>query len=491
MNGKAVAWEDDGLPYFSLAASKLRRVLQSLSVDRRLLQPEMLFWDGRMQAGLALELDSAGLIVGARPPQSGETVEPLPARALFPGLVNAHSHAFQRLLRGRTEYVAKEREFDDFWSWRELMYRAAGVLGPEDVFVASRQAFLEMALLGVTAVGEFHYLHHAPDGTPYANRLELAHQVIRAAREVGIRITLLRVGYAQAGANRPLHPSQRRFVDPSPDRFLADVRALQMDYYRDPIVSVGVAPHSVRAVPREWLQAVAKLSAETPIHIHVAEQTAEVNGCRAEHGRTPVQLLDADGLLRRGVTLVHAIHINGPEARRIGQTGAVVCACPSTERNLGDGVVPADELTRANVPICLGTDSHAQVDILDEARQLEGHLRLIRQRRGVLDPGGGTVDGLALRLLTAATETGARSLGLPGGSLRAGAPADFFTVDLEHPALAGSGVESVLPALVLGGAPGAIREVAVAGQWIVKDGRHRLQRESSEAFGRLARTVFQ
>jgi formimidoylglutamate deiminase len=460
-------------------------------VGHRLVQPELLFWDGRMQTGLALELDSAGMVTGARPPQGGEAVEALAGRALLPGLVNAHSHAFQRLIRGRTEYVARDRQSDDFWSWRELMYRAAGALGPEDVFVASRQAFLEMALLGITAVGEFHYLHHAPDGTPYSDRLELSHQVIRAAREVGLRVALLRVGYARGGANRPLHPSQRRFVDPTPDRFLQDVTALRARYHGDPGVSVAAAPHSVRAVPREWLQAVAEAGKELTVHMHVAEQPAEVSACRAEYGRSPVQLLDEAGLLRRGVTLVHAVHVNGLEIRRLGQSGVTVCACPSTERNLGDGVVLADELMRASVPICLGTDSHAQMDLLDEARQLEGHLRLLRLRRAVLDPGGGAVDGLARRLLDAATAAGTRSLGLPGGTLAPGAPADFFTVDLEHPALVGSSPESLVPALVLGGAPGAVRDVAVGGQWIVRDGQHRLQRESGEAFRRLAQRVFQ
>jgi formimidoylglutamate deiminase len=458
----------------------------------RWLQPELLFWDGRVRAGLALEVDARGLVAGAGTPPPGATVELLRGRLLLPGLVNAHSHAFQRLIRGRTEYVASGQERDDFWSWRELMYRAATALDPEGVYVASRQAFVEMALAGTTAVGEFHYLHHAPDGTPYADRLELSRQVIRAARDAGLRISLLRVGYARAGFGKPENPRQRRFIDPSLDRVVEDAAALREAMRGDPAVAVGLAPHSVRAVTRAWLEQLPRVvPAGMPIHLHVAEQPAEVAACREEHGRSPVELLDDVGLLREGVTLVHAVHLTDDEVKRVGAAGATVCACPSTERNLGDGVVRADELLRAGAPICLGTDSHAAVDLLDEARQLEGHLRLMRLRRAVLDPGGGESDGLAVRLLKCATARGAWSLGLEGvGYLEPRQAADLFTVDLEHPALAGCSEESVLPALLLGGAPGAVRDVAVGGAWIVRDGEHPLRRESARTFAELSRRVF-
>ena len=361
---------------------------------RRWLQPELLFWDGQVRAGLALEVDERGRVAGAGTPPAGAEVEALRGRLLLPGLVNAHSHAFQRLIRGRTEYVAAGQERDDFWSWRELMYRAAGALDPEGVYVASRQAFVEMALCGTTSVGEFHYLHHAPDGAPYADRLELSRQVIRAARDVGLRISLLRVGYARAGFRKPENPRQRRFIDPSLDLFLEDAVQLRQAMREDPAVAVGLAPHSVRAVPRAWLEQLPRAAPPgMPIHLHIAEQPAEIDACREEHGVTPVELLDGLGLLREGVTLVHAVHVTAGEVKRIGAAGATVCACPSTERNLGDGIVRADELLRAGAPVCLGTDSHAAVDLLDEARQLEGHLRLLRLRRAVMDPGGGDPDG--------------------------------------------------------------------------------------------------
>jgi len=460
---------------------------------RRWLQPELLFWDGRVRSGLAMEVDEAGRVVRSGAPPAGEAVESLPGRLLLPGLVNAHSHAFQRLIRGRTEYAAAGQERDDFWSWRELMYRAATALDPEGVYVASRQAFVEMALQGTTSVGEFHYLHHAPDGAPYADRLELSRQVVRAARDAGLRISLLRVGYARAGFGKPEDPGQRRFIDPSLERVVEDAVQLREAMRGDPAVVVGLAPHSVRAVPRAWLERLPRAAPPgMPIHLHVAEQPAEVAACREEHGRTPVELLDEVGLLREGVTLVHAVHLTGDEVKRAGAAGATVCACPSTERNLGDGVVRADELLRAGAPICLGTDSHASVDLLDEARQLEGHLRLLRLRRAVMDPGGGERDGLAVRLLKSASARGAWSLGLEGvGSLEPRQAADVFTVDLDHPALAGCSEESLLPALVLGGAPGAVRDVAVGGAWIVRDGVHPLQRESARAFAALSRRVFE
>jgi len=445
-----------------------------------------------VRSGLSLEVDERGCVVGAARPPQGAPQEMVRNRLLLPGLVNAHSHAFQRLIRGRTEYVAAGQERDDFWSWRELMYRAANALDPEGVYVASRQAFVEMALAGTTAVGEFHYLHHAPDGTPYRDRLELARQVIRAAREVGLRIALLRVGYARAGFGKPENPRQRRFIDPSLEEVVEDAVALRDATRGDPHVVVGLAPHSVRAVPRPWLEQLAREAPKgMPIHLHAAEQPAEIAACREEHGRTPVELLDEVGLLREGVTLVHAIHLTDDEVRRVGASGATVCACPSTERNLGDGVVRADELLRAGSPICLGTDSHASVDLLDEARQLEGHLRLVRLRRAVMDPGGGDPDGLAVRLLRSASARGAWSLGLEGvGYLEPKQSADFFTVDLESLALAGWSEESLLPALLLSGAPGAVREVMVGGRWILTEGEHVLQRESARAFAALSRKVF-
>ncbi|MBX5481240.1 MAG: formimidoylglutamate deiminase [Myxococcaceae bacterium] len=459
-------------------------------VGTTLYLPDLILWEGAVRADLALEVDAAGAIVRAVPAAEAQGAVRLRGRALLPAMVNAHSHAFQRLIRGRTEYVTTGRESDDFWSWRESMYRAAEALGPEEVYVVSRQAFLEMALAGIGTVGEFHYLHHDPEGRPYADRNELALQVIRAARDVGLRIALLRVGYARAGFEVPPNPRQRRFIDPDPGRFIEAAHALREQTRGDVCVTVGLAPHSVRAVSREWLRAVARERGDLCVHMHVAEQPAEIEACLREHRRRPVELVEEMGLLGPHFTGVHAIHLAADEIRSLGAAGANVCACPGTERNLGDGVVPADALLEAGVHLSLGSDSQANIDLLDDARQLEGHLRLVRLRRAVLDPGGGGVGGLGARLWAIATEGGARSLGVPSGTLRPGAPADFVTVDLSHPSVVGADAQNLLAAIVFGAQPAAIRDVFVNGRQIVADGRHPLQQESGRAFTALAGKVF-
>nr|WP_216627053.1 formimidoylglutamate deiminase [Corallococcus exercitus] len=457
--------------------------------DITVYQPDFLFVDGRFHEGRALAVGADGRVLGAVP--EGARVERLAGRALLPGLVNGHSHAFQRLIRGRTEYVASAGGQDDFWSWREAMYRAAEALTPEEIHVASRQVFLEMVLAGITTVGEFHYLHHQSDGTPYADRNALAHAVIRAATDVGLRICLLRVGYARAGFNVPANPRQRRFIDADVDAFLSTTEALSHAVRGDARVSVGLAPHSVRAVSKDWLTQVARTApASMPIHMHVAEQPKEIEACLAEHGRRPVELVADVGLLGPRFTAVHGVHLTDAEVTLLGRAEATVCACPSTERNLGDGIVPADALVKAGARVSFGSDSQTVVDLLDEARQLEQHLRLVRLRRAVLDPGKGTLDGLAARLFDMATVQGARSLGMGTGTLSPGSQADFFTVDVQHPSLVGAGPASLLPGIVFGAAGGAVREVAVAGRLLVRDGRHPLTEESGRAFQQLARRLY-
>ena len=453
-------------------------------------QPDFLYRAGRFHEGATLQVGADGRVLPDGPVPPGARLVRWAGRALLPGLVNAHSHAFQRLIRGRTEYVAEGRGSDDFWSWREAMYRAAEALTPEEVYTASRQAFLEMVLAGITSVGEFHYLHHQSDGSPYGERNRLAHEVIHAARDVGLRIVLLRVGYARAGFRVPENPRQRRFIDPDVDSFLSSVEELVRHTQGQPGVSVGLAPHSVRAVPREWLTVLAGVRSQLPVHMHVAEQPKELEACMAEHGLRPVELLGELGLLSPRFTAVHAVHVTEAEARRMGEGGVSVCACPSTERNLGDGIVPADLLAGAGTRLCLGSDSQATVDLLDEARQLEGHLRLARLRRAVLDPGRGTVDGLAARLFEMATVNGARSLGLSTGSLEPGTPADFFTVDVEHPSLVGADAASLLSGLVFGAEKAAVREVAVDGRLVVQGGHHPATQESGRAFQALARRLY-
>ncbi len=444
-------------------------------------RPDAVFAGGVLQRGASLLVSDAGVVLAPDAVQ-GEVVDvALPGTLLLPGFVNGHSHAFQRVLRGRTEFLAAGHERDDFWSWREAMYAAATALTPEQLYDVSKQCFLEMALAGVTTVGEFHYLHYQPDGAPYDDPQVMATHVIAAARDVGLRIVLLRVGYARAGHGLAMNPRQRRFIDTDVDTFLSRTAELAAQTRGDPLVTVGLAPHSVRAVPQSWLQVIAREWREGPIHMHVAEQPAELRASQAEHGLTPVAFLGREGLLTERFTAVHAVHLDDAELAALGAARVTVCACPSTERNLGDGIVRADELLRAGAFVSLGTDSHAHIGMLEEAQMLEGHLRLLRLRRNVLDAG----QGVALRLLESMTLAGDRSLGLSPGTLLPGARADFVTLDLSHPTVRG-----VDDTRVLMGAPSsAIRDVVVAGRRIVRGGRHAEQETIAARFDKVMQTL--
>ena len=503
--------------------------------------PELLYTGQRFESGLALVCEASGRIAKiARVDElDKEKRISLPGRAMLPGMINAHSHAFQRVLRGRTEYRTSNQH-DSFWTWREMMYSAATRLSPEDIYDASRMAFLEMALSGITAVGEFHYLHHAPDGRPYDDPNLLAKEVVRAAGDVGLRIALLRVAYARSGFQTEPNPRQSRFIEKDPAIYLENLERLIHDVTRGSSPSlpadealphgratdtawVGVAPHSVRAVPLDYLREVITYAErrDLKVHMHVAEQPAEVSACVEEYGRTPIALLETEGLLSERFTAVHAIHVTPKAIPSFAKTGAMVCACPTTERNLGDGVVPVDEYFKHDVPICLGTDSHAQIDLLEDARELEYHLRLQKLERAVLSvrsptpgsPAGqpgwggavregslpdGTSDALphgrasdtAALLFDCATINGARSIGAPSGNLAPGKPADFFTVALDDPSIAGASNEDLLSSIVFSLSRAAVREVVVGGKPIVSEGQHLVQEEIVERFKDLQKKLW-
>jgi len=479
--------------------------------------PELLYENRQFKSGLALVCDDAGTIVRITAVEglTDEKKINLPRRALLPGMVNSHSHAFQRAIRGRTVYRSSDR--DSFWTWREMMYSAATRLTPEDIYDASRMAFLEMALSGVTAVGEFHYLHHAPDGKPYDDPNLLAKEVIRAAGDVGLRIALLRVAYARSGFQVEPNPRQARFIEGDAETYLQNLESL-ISSVSSPTVSttaacvpntewVGIAPHSVRAVPLDYLKKVIAYAdaKDLKVHMHVAEQPAEVSACAEEHGRTPVALLETEGLLNDRFTAVHAIHVTPKAIASFAGTGAMVCACPTTERNLGDGVVPADEYLKHGVAICLGTDSHTQIDLLEDARELEYHLRLQKLERGILSArssnggeGRQSDDALshgqgydtAALLFDCATISGARSIGAPGGALEAGKSADFFTLDLDEPSIAGASPDDLLSAIVFSASRAAVREVVVGGKPIVSEAQHLIQEEIVERFNELQKRLW-
>jgi formimidoylglutamate deiminase len=420
---------------------------------------DLVFTGGAFESGLAMIADDDGIIRGfSREEQDLKRAHRLPGRAILPGLVNVHSHTFQRAIRGRTERRTSAGR-DTFWTWRESMYHAANAMSPGDIYRTARMAFLEMLLSGITAVGEFHYVHQD---------IEVARAIIQAGRELGLHVVLLRTAYVRAGWEKDPNPGQARFLTPDVDRFLADTDSMVAEG-----MPVGVAPHSVRAVPLDYLLKVEEhaRARNLPLHMHVSEQPAEVDACIGEYGRRPVELLHDHGILDERFTAVHAIHITDEEAMMLGRS--TVCACPTSERNLGDGAVPADKLYAAGARICFGSDSNIQIDILEDARELEYHLRMNKLERTILE---------AERLFESATRSGAHSLFTNGGALEPGRSADFFTVDLNDCSLAGSPLDSLLANIVFSLERTAVRDVWVAGRLVVSDGRHPLEEQIVREF---------
>ena len=445
--------------------------------SKTLYRPDLLYHRGRFRR-------DAGLLVGENgrvteivdAPQTSECkIVCLPGKALLPGFINAHSHSFQRLIRGRAE--SRRVSGPDFWSWRETMYQAAADLDPEGVYDVARMAFLEMALAGTTTVGEFHYLHNAPDGRPYDDPNLLSRKIIDAARSVGLRVVLLRGAYQRSGYEVPANRGQIRFFE-STGTFLENVASLLAEFPADSEgVRIGVAPHSIRAVPLEDLCEIVFWGRERklPIHMHVAEQLGEVLACKREYGYSPLELLERQNLIDSNFTAVHAIHMSIEEIGLLAAAKGTICSCPTAERNLGDGVLAADEVARRRIPIALGSDSHSQIDPLEDARGLDYHLRLTRRQRVILDEIHD--QELSARLFECATTSGAKSLMIPGGELKVGFPADFFTVDLSDPCIAGNSPDDLLSLIVFSLTRSAISEVAVGGRLLVRDHSHSEQEE--------------
>ncbi len=362
----------------------------------------------------------------------------------LPALATAHSHAFQRGMRGAAQRnAAASAAREDFWSWRGAMYRAALALDPESIEAISRIAFRELRRAGVRTVGEFHYIQHQPDGTPYDDRTVMSDAVVRAAKAEGLRIALLRVAYHRAGPGRDAEPGQKRFCDPDVDAVLRDVDALRAKYAGDPEVVVGVAPHSVRAVPPEWIRELATYAdaASLPLHMHVAEQPREIDECVAETGKRPVELLAELGVLSPRFVAVHATHLLPHEAALLGQARAFACVCATTEADLGDGLPDLGSLRASGARLCTGIDSHVITDPVADLRALETLARLRTGTRVTFAPPSGTP---AEQLWREGSIEGAIACGFAdaGGTVR---------VEREHPALALVEEELLLDAVVFSG----------------------------------------
>jgi formimidoylglutamate deiminase len=382
----------------------------------------------------------------------------------LPGLPNLHSHAFQRAMAGLAERQSDPQ--DSFWTWRELMYRFAGRVDPESQYAIATQLYAEMLEAGYTSVCEFHYLHHAPDGRPYADPAAMSQSLIAAARDTGIRLTLLPVLYMSGGFDgRPLGERQRRFGH-SLEAYLSLLQALRA--LESPMLKVGVAFHSLRAVPPPAMAAVLDSvgDAAMPIHIHVAEQVGEVQDCLALRGVRPVEWLLANAPVDARWTLVHATHLEPAEVQGIARRGATVAICPSTEANLGDGLFPLRDYLQAGGHWGIGSDSHVSVSPVEELRWLEYGQRLVTRRRNIAVSADQPSTGALL--YAQALAGGLRACGQGPD-----AAADTIVVDGQAPALAGARPGDLLDRVVFAGNRPLLRETHVAGQRVVADGRHR------------------
>lgn len=438
---------------------------------RRFLLRHALLPDG-WHDDVLVAVDAAGLIISVTPAQSVMDATLLDGPVL-PGLANLHSHAFQRAMAGLAERSGPAA--DSFWTWRETMYRFAAKLTPADIEAIASQLYAEMLEAGFTAVAEFHYVHHQPDGSAYDDPAELSWRILAAAEASGIGLTHLPVLYRHGGfGQREPQPRQRRFLHDS-DAYARLLQKLAPALRNHSDRRLGIAPHSLRAVSPEMLRAALAalddIDAAAPVHIHIAEQIAEVDESLAWSGRRPVDWLLDQGVVNERWCLVHATHLAPGETLRLARSGAVAGLCPTTEANLGDGLFPAIDYLAAGGRIGIGSDSHISVDPVEDLRLLEYGQRLIRRSRNLL--AGGPERSTGRRLFEACAAGGAQAVGQPMGAIAVGRRADFLLLDAEAPTLAARSGDAVLDGWIFAGQRRAmLREVWVGGQRVVEQGRH-------------------
>jgi formiminoglutamate deiminase len=431
------------------------------------------YWLERAWTGTGVQ-DSVRVEIQDGVFSSVEVADPGDAERLagltIPGLANCHSHAFHRALRGRTQ-----RERGTFWTWREQMYALAERLTPDSYYDLARATYREMALSGITSVGEFHYLHRGPGGTPYADPNAMGHALLAAAHDAGIRIALLDACYLTAGVGAEPQGVQRRFSDGDAERWAERVDDLHVD---GPMAVVGAAIHSVRAVPREQMPRVVRWATDhdAPLHVHLSEQVAENDACVAAYGSTPTEVLADAGALGQRTSAVHATHLTDRDIGLLGGSGTTACFCPTTERDLGDGIGPSRRLHDAGSPLTLGSDSHAVIDLFEEMRAVELDERLATRRRGHWS---------AAELLAAATHQGHRSIGFDGaGRIAVGAPADLVTLDTASLRTAGTGADA--ETAVFAASAADVVQVVCAGKVVARaEDRREAGTELDRVVGRL------
>ena len=437
--------------------------------------------DGGLRSGVRISVvDGMIAAVEEGPAQAGDVRI---AGLVLPGMANVHSHAFQRAMAGLAEWDAGGK--DNFWSWREAMYRFAERLDPASQLAIARFLFIEMLKAGYTAVGEFHYLHNQPGGTAYSPPAAMAEAIAQAAHETGIALTLMPTLYVTGGADgRALSGRQKRFGK-TVDELLGLRGSLRG---RVGVTQVGLALHSLRAVPTPLMHAaIAGVEATSPIHIHAAEQPGEVDEALAAYGKRPVDYLLSTFEVDRRWCFVHATHMNDAETRALATSGAVAGLCPTTEGNLGDGIFPLPGFLDAGGRIAIGGDSHVSVDPAEELKALEYSQRLHHRRRNVA--ASGAMPNTAERLWSAAALNGAQVLGLEGGEIAPGRRADLVVIDRDHVSLAGRNAAEALGSYLFVAGRNAVRDVMVSGRWVVTGGAHAgyaaAERAYRDAIGRM------
>ena len=469
-----------------------RTNLPSPPAPTRALRFEALLVEGAWQPNVRIEVDAARRISALRPGSPDAGCEQVRGWTV-PGVPNLHSHAFQRALAGLAEGAGPE----SFWSWRDVMYRLAAALGPEEVEAVALQLHVELLRAGFTCVGEFHYLHHPPGGGRYRDPAEMSRRIVRAARRSGIGLVHMPVVYEAAGiGGEPLAGSQRRFgldLDEA-----VRIRGALADAHAGPDVGFGLALHSVRAVRPETFRRILDVpeAAGAPVHIHVAEQEREVRECVSRLGARPVEWLIEHAPVDAGWCLVHATHTTAAEAEAVARRGAVVGLCPTTEANLGDGLFPLGTHVRAGGRFGIGTDSHVSRSPVEELRMLDYGQRLVARSRSVPRSGPGRARGAALggaggSLLAHAWEDGCRALAWEAGTVAVGRRADLVVLDGDHPALVGRNGHAVLDSWIFSGAENPVRDVMVGGDWVVRDGRHVREEEAARSFAEVVRGLQQ
>ncbi|MFQ6349558.1 formimidoylglutamate deiminase [Pseudomonas sp. R11F] len=432
-----------------------------------------------------LEVGADGLLTKVEVNASADAAERLRGPVLA-GMPNLHSHAFQRAMAGLAEVAGNPN--DSFWTWRDLMYRMVGKINPDQLHVIARQLYIEMLKAGYTSVAEFHYVHHDASGQPYADRTELSRQISQAAASSGIGLTLLPVLYTHAGfGGQAPNDGQRRFIN-STENYLDLQARLKPILATQPAQALGLCFHSLRAVTPQQISAVLAASdKDCPVHIHIAEQQKEVDDCLAWSGKRPLQWLYDNVEVDERWCLVHATHADADEVKRMAQSRAIAGLCLTTEANLGDGIFPAVDFLAQGGRMGIGSDSHVSLSVVEELRWLEYGQRLRDQRRNRLYRSDQPMVGRTL--FDAALDGGTQALGQPIGRLEVGKRADWIVLDGSDPYLATAVDDGILNRWLFAGGDRQVRDVLVNGKWVVRDGHHAGEEESSRAFTQVLKDL--